>query len=240
MDQSREMVCCILLGGFQVDFGGRKVRLPAGAQRLLALLALQDGPMHRSMAAERLWPTCSRTRAFANLRSALWHGRRVANRSVIESAGSHLSLAPAVQVDQRQALVAARAITGGDNPQILNRHAEISAALSQELLPDWCDDWLLLERERWDQARLHALETLARQLMSTERFLPALEAALVAVAIEPIRESAHRAVIEIHLAEGNSACAMKHYQRYRGLLHRELGVAPSRRMIRLIEPLSPP
>jgi DNA-binding SARP family transcriptional activator len=132
------------------------------------------------------------------------------------------------------------ASTGGDNPQILNRHAEISAALSQELLPDWCDDWLLLERERWDQARLHALETLARQLMSTERFLPALEAALVAVAIEPIRESAHRAVIEIHLAEGNSACAMKHYQRYRGLLHRELGVAPSRRMIRLIEPLSPP
>jgi DNA-binding SARP family transcriptional activator len=192
------------------------------------------------MAAERLWPNCPRARACANLRSALWHGRRVSNRSVIETAGSHLSLAPGVQVDQRQALTAVRAITAGSSPEILDRHAQISAALARELLPDWCDDWLLLDRERWDQARLHALETLARQLMSTERFLPALEAALVAVAIEPIRESAHRTVIEIHLAEGNSACAMRHYQRYRGLLHRELGVSPSRRMIRLIEPLAQP
>ena len=54
---------------------------------------------------------------------------------------------------------------------------------------------------------------------------------------EPIRESAHRTVIEIHIAEGNSACAIKHYQRYQSLLQRELRVLPSQRMDRLVRTL---
>ena len=158
----------------------------------------------------------------------------------MNAGGAQLRLAPLVHVDQRQALADGQAITssGTITADLLERHAEIIIALSQELLPDWTDDWLLLERERWDQVRLHALETMAQRLMSLEKFLPALDAALRAVSIEPIRESAHRTLIEIHLAEGNSACAVKHYQRYRGLLHRELGVTPSRRMTRLIEPLN--
>jgi DNA-binding SARP family transcriptional activator len=41
----------------------------------------------------------------------------------------------------------------------------------------------------------------------------------------------------VHIAEGNMASALRHYQRYRALLHRELGVAPSPRMTRLVRPL---
>jgi hypothetical protein len=45
-----------LLGGFEIDANGTaKIRLPLGAQRLLAILALGEG-MHRATAAERLWP----------------------------------------------------------------------------------------------------------------------------------------------------------------------------------------
>jgi DNA-binding SARP family transcriptional activator len=236
-------VRCALLGSFDISYGQEKINLPLGAQRLLGFLALQDGPVHRVAAAERLWPTCVSARASANLRSALWHVRRDVGATVIESAGSQLRLSPAVQVDQRSALLDVQAMTNSrasGAADLLSRHAEIIRALSQELLPDWSEDWLMLERERWDQVRLHALETFARQLMSSERYVPALEAALRAVSIEPIRESAHRTLIEIHLAEGNAACAVKHYQRYRGMLYRELGVAPSRRMARLIEALSTP
>jgi len=235
-----QMVRCTLLGSFDISHARGKINLPLGAQRLIAFLVLEDGRVHRVMAAERLWPACVSRRASANLRSALWQVRRDFDSTVIECAGPQLRLAPDVHVDQRQALADAHAITGsaGSATDLMTRHAEIVRALSQELLPDWSDDWLLLERDRWDQVRLHALETLARHLMSSERYVEALEAALRAVSIEPIRESAHRTLIEIHLAEGNSACAVKHYQRYRGLLHRELGVAPSRRMLRLIEPLT--
>jgi DNA-binding SARP family transcriptional activator len=110
--------------------------------------------------------------------------------------------------------------------------------LSRGLLPDWLDDWLLMDRERWDQVRLHALETLACRLLAAEHHLAALEAAFAAVAIEPVRESAHRTVVEIYLAEGNPACALQHFQRYRRLVQRELGVAPSSRMHQLIQPIA--
>jgi DNA-binding SARP family transcriptional activator len=233
-----DQVRLALLGGFEIFHGTSTFRLPLGAQRLLAILALGDG-VHRGTAAERLWPDSPPRRAAANLRCALWQGRRVGDVSVIECAGPRLRLAAAVQVDQRVVLGEARRISGtagaSDGLAAPERHI---LALSRGLLPDWSDEWLLLERERWDQVRLHTLETLAQQLMSVERYLAALEAAFAAVAIEPVRESAHRTVVEVYIAEGNSACALKHYQRYRGLLHRELGVAPSRHMTHLVHPLA--
>jgi hypothetical protein len=36
-----------------------------------------------------------------------------------------------------------------------------SARFQGELLPDWQDDWLIVDRERLRQLRLHALERLA-------------------------------------------------------------------------------
>ena len=56
----------------------------------------------------------------------------------------------------------------------INGYAEVIEALARKPLPDWSDDWLVLERERWDQLRLHALETLARRLIAAEKYLPAL------------------------------------------------------------------
>jgi hypothetical protein len=36
--------------------------------------------------------------------------------------------------------------------------------LSVDLLPDWTEDWVLMERERYHQLRLRALEALCRRL----------------------------------------------------------------------------
>jgi DNA-binding SARP family transcriptional activator len=55
----------------------------------------------------------------------------------------------------------------------------------------------------------------------------ALQAGLTAVSAEPLRESAHRRVVEVHLAEGNPAEALRQYQSYRQLLRAELGLIPS-------------
>jgi DNA-binding SARP family transcriptional activator len=229
-----------LLGGFQL-YTESSVFLPLGAQRLLALLALEDGgTLDRLTATERLWPDSCRDRAAANLRSALWRGKRVGDTPLIDCAGPRLRLARPAQVDLHESLLRARQIVG-NSPFTLSSagRQEVIDSLSRELLPSWSDEWLLPERDRWDQVRLHALEALAQHFLTTESYLTALEVALAAVSIEPIRESAHRILLKIHIAEGNSASALKHYQRYRGLLQRELGVAPSRQMDELIHPLAP-
>jgi DNA-binding SARP family transcriptional activator len=58
------------------------------------------------------------------------------------------------------------------------------------------------------------------------------------VSIEPYRESAHRALIRTFIAEGNSASAVAHYQRYRRLLTNELGLRPTSQMKALVDGLT--
>jgi DNA-binding SARP family transcriptional activator len=119
-----------------------------------------------------------------------------------------------------------------------NKPVGVLTGLGRELLPGWNEDWLIIERERWNQERLHTLEKLAAHLLAVREYLPAMRTALTAIAIEPIRESAHRTVIEIHIAEGNHACALQHYKTYRDMLDRELAVAPSQQMVQLAKRLS--
>jgi two-component SAPR family response regulator len=156
----------------------------------------------------------------------------------LESTGSQLRLRTA-DVDFRDLQRRAWKMANGDHcSSHLTDHKDVIAGLSRELLPDWPEEWLVTERKRWNQVRLHVLECLAQRFMSTRKYLSAMEAAFTAVAIEPVRESAHRIVVAIHIAEGNPACAVKHYQRYRGLVQRELGVSPSVQMTRMINQLA--
>jgi DNA-binding SARP family transcriptional activator len=99
--------------------------------------------------------------------------------------------------------------------------------LDGELLTGWYDDWVLVERERIRQLRLHALESLALTLAGQRRFALGLEAALAAVRAEPLRESAHRTVIQVHVLEGNVVEALRQAEHCRRLLRDELGLEPS-------------
>src|SRR5205823_716087 len=99
--------------------------------------------------------------------------------------------------------------------------------LSVDLLPDWYDDWAVLEAEAWRQLRLHALEALTARLAGAERYGEALVAGLAAVRAEPLRETAHAAVVGVHVAEGNRGEALRQYEHYRRLLDAELGLEPT-------------
>jgi DNA-binding SARP family transcriptional activator len=103
-----------------------------------------------------------------------------------------------------------------------------------ELLPGWYDEWVQVERERLRQLYLHTVEGIAASCLAAGRHGDALEAALAAVRADPLRESPYRLAIEVHLAEANVAEALSTYQRHRRLLARELGVAPSPQIRRLL------
>jgi DNA-binding SARP family transcriptional activator len=158
---------------------------------------------------------------------------------LVETTSQRVALAAGVQVDVQHLTRSAHEIIKlPDSAAVPVGFGDLVEPLSQEMLPDWSEDWISADRERWDQVRLHALETLAKRLLGAEQHLSALEVALTAVQIDPLRESAHRAVVEVHIAEGNSASAIRHYRHYRGLLQRELGVAPTYHMEQLIHSLA--
>jgi DNA-binding SARP family transcriptional activator len=108
------------------------------------------------------------------------------------------------------------------------------AALSQDLLPGWYDDWALVAAEDWRQLRVGALEALAARLTAAHRLSEAKTAALAAVRAEPLRESARVALIRVHITEGDESEAVAAFERYRRLLQAELGLAPTPRLSNLV------
>ena len=107
-------------------------------------------------------------------------------------------------------------------------------ALDSDLLPDWYDDWLTIERERLRQFRLGSLEEGARRAVDTGRLVLAVQLGLAAVSIEPLRESSHRLVIEAHLANGNVADARRQFEVFGQLLASATGRQPSGGLIDLV------
>lgn len=229
---SRDRASLSLLNAFELRCDGLPVSLPLSAQRLTAFVALHQHPLQRLYVAGTLWIHASDDRAGASLRSSLWRLNR-SGHPVVEATSTHLRLAPDVDVDLRRALAVAR--------RVIDRSADAAdlevaeATLHGELLPDWYDDWLLFERERFRQLSLHALEALAERLIHDGELGRALEAALSAVRTEPLRESAHRVLVRVHLAEGNRNEALRQYELCRRLLRERLGVEPSSQLDELLE-----
>lgn len=214
-----------LFGGPYVTINGYRHEVPEGSKRLLAFVALRRTRVERRHAAGTLWPFGDDGRAAGNLRSALWR-LRGAGINVLDVDKWSLALSPHVVVDVHLVTEwATRLVEGSSLGTDLTVARSWREAL--DLLPGWYDDWTLIERERLRQRMLHALEALSRSLANVGRFADSVEAAMVAVSAEPLRESAQRALIDAHLAEGNFGEALRSYQAYRTLVRRELGVDPS-------------
>jgi DNA-binding SARP family transcriptional activator len=224
-----------LLDGFSLRSRGCRWEeidrdMPRGAQRLVAHLCLSGRPA-RAAIAGHLWPDVPEDHALGSLRSTLWRLHKVAP-GLIDVSGDALSLAAGVRVDVRELSDWAE--------RVRDPHAGVEdvtvppAVLRGDLLPGWYDDWVLLERERVRQLRLHTLEALAVRLLAVDRLADALEVAYAAVRAEPLRESAHRTVVRVHLAEGNLVEAIRAHSRFREMLWDELGVPPSELMTRLL------
>ena len=216
-----------LLGQFQLQRDGQVIQLPLGAQRLLAVLALNGAMVRRCLVAGTLWPEKDEERAAANLRSSMWRVGQVSPHLMTCTDGV-LGLAPSVSVDVGQMLAQARRLLDG-RADCEDRDLDAGPFL-YDLLPDWYDDWVLMDRERIRQVRIHALEALCERLIALERFSEAIDAGLAAVAAEPLRESAHLVLMRAHAAEGNRCEVLRAYENLRGLLGRELGVEPSARV----------
>ena len=152
----------------------------------------------------------------------MWRVRQLSDR-VLYGGRDVIALDGGVALDLRDAQRRAQALLRDDAATDV---ASVDL-LDDDLLPTWDEQWLLIERERQRQLRMHALERLSASLVRAERYPQAISAALAAVRAEPLRESSQRALIAAHLADGNISEAMRQLEAYRALLRAELGIAPS-------------
>ncbi|WP_308013388.1 AfsR/SARP family transcriptional regulator [Streptomyces beigongshangae] len=177
--------------------------------------------------AGTLWPNVTTPRANANLRSSLWRAARTGH-PIIDASSHELAISKDISVDLHKAVAHAHRLLDNSRPcdDILTMRT--LADLSADLLPEWPEnDWILIEQEQYHQLRLYALEAMTERLTAAQRHGEAVAAGLTAVRTEPLRESAHRVLMEAHLAAGNRGAALRQYENCRRTLREELGLEPS-------------
>jgi len=213
-----------LLRGFELVQGDSLVSLPPSAQRVIAFLALHDRPLQRLFVAGSLWLDSTEEHAKASLRTALWRLGRPRCR-LIEASTTHVAIADDVEVDVREARAIAESVIDGGVTATATALKTLYRA--GEILPDWYEDWVYIEREHFRQLRLHALEALCVEMTAAGRFVEATQAGIAAVEAEPLRESAHRVLIAAYLAEGNAVEALRQYRFCHHILQEQLSLEPS-------------
>jgi DNA-binding SARP family transcriptional activator len=222
-----------LLDSWQLHCSGRPVSMNGREQRLIALLALHGARVRRYIAGT-LWPDSTENHALASLRATICRVRR-ARPGLLIVDGMSVGLDTRLLVDVDEVtMYATHAI---EEPETVDVNAATYRLGHGDLLPGWYDDWVLSERERLQEIRVRALESLTDYCLRRGDTGSAMAAAVAATAVDPLRESAHRALITVHLAAGNNADAVREFRRYRRKLQHEFGLAPSEHMVDLMRPL---
>lgn len=151
---------------------------------------------------------------------------------LVEASKGSLRLASTVAVDVWAHILELRRIASDEGAvEDIDYEAIIG---SGELLPAWYDDWLIGEREHIRQLRLLALDSLARRFHQNAKYADALAVSLAVIQDDPLRESAYRSLILIHLAQGNRVEALRQYGLLAERLQRSLGLEPSLELLELV------
>ena len=144
-----------------------------------------------------------------------------------------VGLNPEIDVDVAEVC---RAAEFSEIPESDDEQSHLLSLLSrEELLPGWYDDWVLAERESLEQMRLRALDRVSRRALDRGDLALAIEAARSAMDIEPHSEPACEVALRAHLARGDLAASWSEFRRYREATWDNVGVAPSDRILALVE-----
>jgi DNA-binding SARP family transcriptional activator len=217
-----------LVAGFRVDIDNKPVAIPSTAQRVLAFLALRRAS-DRAYVAGTLWPDCTDDHATASLRSAIWRANQ-ALPGAVESSRHDLRLAASVSVDVDVIDGCADRLQQGCSASDADALMHMQLG---EILPGWDEDWLVIDRERIRQVELYTLAALAKAFARENAFHRAIDVTYRALGLEPLRESTHRLLMELHHVQGDDAEALRCFERYRVLVRREIGIDPSPQMAAL-------
>ena len=207
-----------VLGAFTLLSGSAAVPLGVDARRLVAYLAVHHRPQRRAALAADLWSGVDAPAALRLLADAVAAVDVPGLLTGADDDAAPLALASDVEVDLAQAMALIRAL-----PTIAADAVTDTSALDADILPGWTAPWIAIERERFRQLRLHAVEERSLRLSAAGRFAAAIEMAEIAVKTAPSRESARRALIEAHLAQGDMAAAVAAYDEYQDLLRSSVG-----------------
>lgn len=231
-----------LLGQLVVDVDGVGAdvgRLGDLGRIALAYLVLERGrPVARDELADALWGedlpptwTSALRGVLSRLRSTLAATGLAADEVVRSELGCWRFCGPGeldVDVERVARTVAEAPDQLAGSPTEARRRLEEAVDLAAgQFLPGAGGQWVERRQAEVAALRVRALELLAEAASACGDHGAAAAAASEAIALAPLRESAHRALMTAHAAAGDRAAALRAYEECRVVLAEEVGVAPS-------------
>src|SRR5882757_2079837 len=217
-----------LLGRFELTGPDGTVDLPskklAGLLAYLACTAPQ--PQSREKLSALLWGSHFDAQARQNLRQSLFRLRKVLGQDALQGDGEFVALSETAvlcDVGRFEALVREGSRDALSAAADLYRGRFIDDVSVPE--EGW-NEWLTGERDRLQELALGAMVRLGEQELAAGRAEHALKAGQRAIALNNMREDAHRLIVQALAATGRKAEALKHYQDLVALLKRELNTGP--------------
>jgi predicted ATPase/DNA-binding SARP family transcriptional activator len=222
-----------LFGPFEVylnDVPLPRLRSRKG-QWLLALLTLRAGrELGRLWLAGTLWPNSPEPQALASLRISLNDLRRALGAAA-DRLGAPTTQTLCLDLTGAEVDVLAfdQAVTRAARDPLRGEPAlEAAIALYRgPLLEGWMEEWVFQERQAREQTYLGALETLAGRALASGEPAAAVRHLRRALAVDPLTDTAQRALMQALAASGDYAAATQVYRDFRLLLHRELNAQPA-------------
>jgi DNA-binding SARP family transcriptional activator len=233
------------LGRTRVLSRGRELALPRQSISFLAYLVLYRELDHpREVMIEHFWSSHEPARARSCLGTALSRlrkGLHIEGCDWLELSARgepRISLAAPIWYD-------VVAFEAGIAPALAAPAGELEASLAEnlvaalahyrgDLLLGWYDGWVLTERERLRLLCLRGYRRLMEHYAAVGDVENALAAGQSALRIEPLQELVQQQVIELYHASGQTAAAIRQYERLTELLKSELDIAPSRKTRTLV------
>lgn len=230
------------LGPFGLMVGDRPVPVDTWerkqALRLLQVLICRRGrPVHRDQLIELFWPEAEERRGRERLKVTVHSLRRDlraagATGAVVGSLDESYLLRRAhvwIDADAFEGLVESGMAMDEAHrrDEAVARYREASELYGGDFLEGLpYDDWCVGERHRLRELHLDSLSRQADALAALDDLPGACETCRRAVAIEPARESFHRALMGFLWRQGRRDEALMQYHRLRQILLNEVGVEP--------------
>ena len=209
---------------------------------LLAFLAATYQPHRRDALAALFWPELDEAAAHAALRRDLYYLGRAIGKGWLHGAEHCIALPrqPGLGVDVRRFCALAANVTGHSHPagqlcdDCLAALTEAAGLYQGDFLAGFTlrgsaefDDWQSVTTENLRLALAGVLEKLAAGLAARCEFDLALSHARRWLALDPLDETGHRLLMQLHAWSGDRAAAARQYEACVKALAAELGIAPA-------------
>lgn len=226
------MLSLVLLGAPRLERDGKLVQADTRkALALAAYLALTDAAHSRDELAALFYPDATAARARGALRRTLSALKGALGDQALEIDRDSIRLEPgSLRVDVLEFSRLAETAAGAPDERV--RLVQAARLYRGDFLTGFTlrdspafDEWQFFETESLRKQLAGALERLVA-LEWAHNLKSAIEYARRWLALDPLHEPAHRALMQLYAASGQRAAALRQYQECVRLLDDELGVAP--------------